>query len=198
MTARKKSYNANPRKCVGTPKTVAVDFDGVIHAYTSAWTRTDEISDGPTEGALDAIRGYMDAGFNIVIFSARANDPAGKAAIEAWLIKHKFPEGIRVTSDKPQAVLYIDDRGFHFTGKWPTAAFIREFIPWNHQPMVKPTVEGTCIVCLEVDELDENGVCWACVECDINETAIRRHEQQQSLKANSATSVDLEDEDLDD
>ena len=30
-----------------------LDFDGVIHAYTSPWTNAETISDGPVPGALD-------------------------------------------------------------------------------------------------------------------------------------------------
>jgi hypothetical protein len=34
---------------------ISLDFDGVIHSYTSPWTCCEEINDPPVEGALDFI-----------------------------------------------------------------------------------------------------------------------------------------------
>lgn len=111
-------------------KTVAVDFDGVLHAYTTKWTYAHEIHDGPVADALEAVVAYLRADYDVVVFSARAQDPAGKDAIEDWLIEHDFPD-LRVVHEKPHAELYIDDRGYQFNGTFPTVEEIQSFKPWN-------------------------------------------------------------------
>lgn len=113
-------------------KKVVVDFDGVLHKFTTRWVRPSEVSDGPVEGALEAVQSYLDAGFEVIVVSSRATQSDGKLAIENWLFEHGFPV-LKVTHEKPGAVIYIDDRGYHFTGSWPTAEFIRNFKPWNRQ-----------------------------------------------------------------
>jgi len=111
-------------------KTVSVDFDGVLHAYTSKWTRADQIHDGPVPGALEAVQQYLRAGYKVVVHSARAKDPRGLDAIEAWLIEHGFPDLV-VVVEKPHAELYIDDRGYQFNGTFPSVEEIQSFKPWN-------------------------------------------------------------------
>jgi hypothetical protein len=120
-------------------RTVAVDFDGVIHKHISKWTVAEEIHDGPVDGALDFLERVLEE-FDVVIFSARAADPAGEDAIDAWLVKHWIESGrhlktllgkITVTSKKPHAFIYIDDRGWHFEGKFPTMEELRSFESWT-------------------------------------------------------------------
>lgn len=111
-------------------KSIAIDFDGVLHAYTSPWTKASEVRDGPTPGALEAVKEYIMAGYNVVVYSARANDPDGEVAMHQWLQKHGFPV-LHIATEKPHAELYIDDRGFQFIGDWPSVEYISSFRPWN-------------------------------------------------------------------
>ncbi len=115
-------------------KGIALDFDGVVHSYTSDWTTADEIRDPPVPGAIEFIRAAL-AEFEVSIFSVRAQEHSGREAIYVWLRKHglsKFEaENVRITSEKPRAIIYIDDRGYHFTGTFPTLEAIRSFTPWN-------------------------------------------------------------------
>ncbi|MFA5436467.1 MAG: hypothetical protein WC372_10565 [Candidatus Neomarinimicrobiota bacterium] len=111
-------------------KSIAIDFDGVLHAYTSPWTKASEVRDGPTPGALEAVKEYIMAGYNVVVYSARANDPDGEVAMHQWLQKHGFPV-LHIATEKPHAELYIDDRGFQFIGDWPSIEYISSFRPWN-------------------------------------------------------------------
>jgi hypothetical protein len=117
-------------------KRVCVDFDGVIHACTSKWTIPEEIQDDPVPGAIDWLN-QMCARFNVVILSARANCPFGAKAIEKWLLYNGLEEEflemgfITVTSTKIGAAIYIDDKGFCFTGQFPSGDFIESFRPWN-------------------------------------------------------------------
>lgn len=120
-------------------QTIAVDFDGVLHAYTSPWTAADVILDGPTPGAQDAVRDWL-RHFDVLVFSTRAHQQGGAAAIDEWLERHGFPlvvEGggtLRIWEGegKPPALVYVDDRAYRFDGQtWPSAERLRNLRPWN-------------------------------------------------------------------
>src|SRR3990167_7471733 len=89
-------------------RTLAIDFDGVLHAYGQGW-QDGTIYDEPLPGAVDACRYLVDQGFDLVIFTARQD----QAAIHKWLRTHGFPE-MDVTNMKPPALFYIDDRAIRF------------------------------------------------------------------------------------
>jgi len=90
-------------------KTIAVDFDGVIHKYSKAY-HDGTIYDEPIEGARDALRLLKKKGFNVVVFTARPD----LDAVQLWLKQNKI-EVDDVTDTKPKAVAYIDDRAIRFT-----------------------------------------------------------------------------------
>ena len=90
-------------------KTIALDFDGVIHKYSKAY-HDGTIYDDPIDGARDAIRLIKKKGYKVVIFTARPNIDE----IHQWLQKHKIVVD-DVTNSKPKAIAYIDDRGIRFT-----------------------------------------------------------------------------------
>ena len=116
-------------------RTIAVDFDGVLHSYTSPWTKPWEVHDGPTPGAVEFVTHALER-FDVVVFSARAGDDRGRKAIYEWLAKHLAPaDSVRifVTSTKPQAHVYLDDRGWRFEGTFPTLEEIEAFVPWNRR-----------------------------------------------------------------
>jgi hypothetical protein len=114
---------------------IAIDFDGVIHSYTSRWISATEIPDPPVPDVFEVIAGYINAGFQVYVFSCRNSTRPAIRAMRAWFIRHggeallrhiKFPER------KPRALLYIDDRGFRFEGVFPTPEEILAFRPWNN------------------------------------------------------------------
>jgi hypothetical protein len=116
-------------------KVVAVDFDGVIHRHQTPFASPTEIPDPPVEGAIDFLLAVYEH-YEIVIFSARANDPDAVAAIREWLRKYwpterqRLLDEIYITARKVQAVIYIDDKGFHFRGTFPTIDEIKNFRSW--------------------------------------------------------------------
>jgi adenylyl-sulfate kinase len=91
-------------------KTVAIDFDGVIHKYSQGFKGLDNAYDEPMEGTFQALTKLKSLGFQLKIMSSR---PA--PVIEEWLEKYGMSELIsEVSNHKFPATIYIDDRGFKF------------------------------------------------------------------------------------
>ena len=94
---------------------ICFDFDGVLHNFSRREDDFPTPGGPPVVGARTAVRELLSRGYSLVIFSARANEPGGPEAIEAWLDWWLFPP-IPVSLQKPEAKLYVDDRGFRFEG----------------------------------------------------------------------------------
>lgn len=123
---------------------LCLDFDGVIHSYTSGWKGADVIPDPPVPGALQFIVAAMDK-FEVHIFSSRSGQPGGLSAMIKWLgywsvdLVHGMPSDfdhaqwfdIRWPLAKPPALVTIDDRAVTFTGEWPSLESLLAFKPWN-------------------------------------------------------------------
>lgn len=111
-------------------KTVVFDFDGVIHSYTSGWCGVSEIPDPPVAGIKDSISKIREAGYRVAVVSARCAEPAGEQAVIDWLKRQKISVD-EVSSTKPPAVCYIDDRAILFDGDAETLLEkIQGFKPW--------------------------------------------------------------------
>jgi len=67
-----------------TKKTVAIDFDGVIHKYSHGYG-DGSIYDEPIEGAFDFIQKLMGEGYAVYIHSTRS-----PWKIKSWLLFHTF------------------------------------------------------------------------------------------------------------
>jgi len=91
-------------------KTLAIDFDGVIHKYSKGFQGLDNIYDGPMDGTLNGLKELKDQGFVLKILSSRP-----KEYIQPWLNKHGLDKYIsEISNHKFPATIYIDDRGFEF------------------------------------------------------------------------------------
>jgi hypothetical protein len=102
-------------------RTVAVDFDGVLHPYTEGWQGSVPVDEAPIAGAEAFLEGLKDDGFRVVVFSTRADHPAGLDGIRRWLWKWQLECFVDdITAGKPAAVAYVDDRAVPFTGDWAT------------------------------------------------------------------------------
>ena len=119
--------------------TLCVDFDGVVHAYNSPWIDAVTISDGPVEQAFDWLE-QMVTDYTVAIYSSRSKTPGGINAMLEWFTRHGLPPHVLTQlvfpTEKPAAVLYIDDRAWLFdgpSGDWgfPTKHDIESFKPWN-------------------------------------------------------------------
>ena len=123
---------------------LCLDFDGVIHSYTSGWKGADVVSDPPVPGALQFIAEAMQH-FTVAIFSSRSHQSGGRTAMVEWLgywsvdpdygmpsdFDHAAWSAIQWSVTKPPAFLTIDDRALTFTGCWPDIATLKNFKPWN-------------------------------------------------------------------
>ena len=72
-------------------QTICVDFDGVIHGYTSPWRGPRKILDGPVPGALQWLLD-MTAHYRVAILSSRSRYFLGRHAIKKWLAKNYLKE----------------------------------------------------------------------------------------------------------
>ena len=123
---------------------LCMDFDGVIHSYTSGWKGADIIPDPPVPGALKFLVSAMDH-FSVAIFSSRSHQPGGIGAMVAWIgywsvnpvhgMPNDFDHGVwgslQWPTEKPAAFLTIDDRALTFDGTWPEIETLKAFKPWN-------------------------------------------------------------------
>lgn len=127
---------------------LCLDFDGVIHSYTSGWHGDTVISDPVTVGFFE----WLDEAaqhFKIVVYSSRSKNPKACDAMALWMAKQRLmwrenggtssikdgsPVDIEFAHEKPAAFLTIDDRAIQFDGTWPNVADLLSFKPWNKRP----------------------------------------------------------------
>jgi len=115
-------------------KNIAIDFDGVIHNFDKGYHDGTCYGD-PISGSLEAIQ-KLSTQYNIIIFTAKAkpnrplvNGKTGTQLVSEWLNKHDVLHCIsEITSEKPRAILYIDDNGYRFNNWDNTLNFIKNDI----------------------------------------------------------------------
>jgi hypothetical protein len=126
---------------------LCLDFDGVIHSYSSGWKGAAAIPDPPVDGAMKFIWDALDH-FRVAIFSSRSHQTGGIKAMQYWLHRH-FREywGAHATQaedklaeiewpvEKPAAMVTIDDRALTFDGTWPDVTALKAFQPWNKRKL---------------------------------------------------------------
>jgi len=120
-------------------RTIAVDFDGVLHPYSGGWQGSVPATEDPTEGALEFLEWCKKNDYRVVVYSTRANHAEGLQGIADWLNTHKFSEYIAdITHEKPPAVAYVDDRAVPFTGSWISVyANIQHLVRQDHRGAAK-------------------------------------------------------------
>lgn len=112
---------------------LCLDFDGVIHSYTSGWKGAETIPDPPVPGAVEFLSEALGS-FAVAIYSSRSHQPGGRKAMQIWLAQHSHPDlvdSISWPDHKPSAMVTIDDRAITFTGEWPSIETLKNFKPWN-------------------------------------------------------------------
>lgn len=127
---------------------LCLDFDRVLHSYSSGWKGAGIIPDPPVPGAIDFLFDAITT-FDVQIYSSRSHQDLGIEAMMEWLShyekewrREQIAAGkptprtslllnITFPTSKPAAFLTIDDRAITFTGTWPTIETLRSFKPWN-------------------------------------------------------------------
>lgn len=124
---------------------LCLDFDGVIHSYSSGWKGADVVPDPPVPGAMAFLCSAVER-FQVAIYSSRSGKPDGIRAMQYWTFQHlkehaggnaeafAIYEQIQWPTEKPPALVTIDDRAITFTGTWPSLHEIAAFQPWNKKP----------------------------------------------------------------
>ena len=132
--------------------TLCVDFDGVIHSYTSGWKGAATIPDEPVPGAMHWLL-LAARRFDVVIYSSRSKEPEGRAAMQMWLTFHvrstlsdseaeMLLSTVTFAHEKPSAFLTIDDRAICFDGTWDALDpdKLLAFKPWHQRKEAKANV----------------------------------------------------------
>ncbi|MDE2468671.1 MAG: hypothetical protein KGL35_08000 [Bradyrhizobium sp.] len=120
-------------------KTIAVDFDGVIHGYSKGW-QDGSIYDPPVPGVNLSLDRLRRAGYRVVIYTTRAanrvidGEPqTGQLQdVVDYLNSHGIPFDEVFTGDKPIFTALIDDRAVRFDPKPPWwRTFFGMLSPWD-------------------------------------------------------------------
>lgn len=100
---------------------IGIDFDGVIHRCSKGYY-DGTIYDDPIEGSYEALE-KLSKEYTIIINTCKAkpdrglvNGKTGVELVWEWLEKYDMAKFVsKVTSEKPRACFYIDDKGLRFT-----------------------------------------------------------------------------------
>jgi hypothetical protein len=128
-----------------TKPILCIDFDGVIHSYTSGWQGDTTISDPVVPGFFEWAEQAAQH-FRLVIYSSRSKNPKAIEAMQFWLAEQRklwrenggmhaieAPLEFEFAAEKPAAFLTIDDRALTFSGEWFDPKELLDFKPWNKQ-----------------------------------------------------------------
>ena len=130
---------------------ISVDFDGVLHSYSSGWQGMASIPDRPVPGAMQWLADlYESDRVRVAIFSSRSKTLQGRWAMRSWLrhyliVEFGYMAGPRFMDPlyleilewvkwpwfKPAALITLDDRAMTFTGVFPSLDQMLAFKPWN-------------------------------------------------------------------
>lgn len=119
-------------------KKIVLDFDGVIHSYSSKWKGVNVVPDPPVNGAFKAIRSYIDSGqMEVHIYSSRSDDESGREAMREFFVKNglepEYLDKIKFPTSKPPAFFSLDDRAERFDGAFPSVEQILSFKTWQEE-----------------------------------------------------------------
>lgn len=103
--------------------TIVLDFDGVIHSYTSGWKGAKNIPDNSVPGAIKFILMHLKV-FDICILSSRSHQWGGRRAMKKWL--------------KKELIAWLNERADKYMNQFPAldttfklAEFDQGMEPWD-------------------------------------------------------------------
>ena len=100
---------------------IGIDFDGVIHKCSKGYY-DGTVYDGVVPGAAEALQKLSEM-YTVIVYTCKArsdrglvNGKTGTALVWKWLEENNIAQYVsKVTSEKPRAVAYIDDKAIRFT-----------------------------------------------------------------------------------
>jgi hypothetical protein len=95
---------------------LTLDFDGVIHSYSSGWKGASVIADMPVPGAIEFILNAL-GHYTLAIHSSRSHQWGGTRAMKKWLKKHLIIWMNRETDN------------YHTLTDWLNASKLADFNP---------------------------------------------------------------------
>ena len=99
---------------------IGIDFDGVIHKCSKGYY-DGTIYDEPIPGSYEALE-RLSQEYTVIIYTCKAKPDRGLVSgktgtqlVWEWLEKYNMSQFVsKVTSEKPRAVCYIDDKAYRF------------------------------------------------------------------------------------
>lgn len=112
--------------------TIAIDFDGVIHKNSRGY-HDGTVYDEPVEGAIEAIK-TLSVNYNIILYTFKGhperptvNGIDGIQGTWEWLDKYGIKDCVQdIVWGKPNAKVYIDDKGYKFENWNSTLRYVNE------------------------------------------------------------------------
>jgi len=103
---------------------IGIDFDGVIHKCSKGYY-DGTIYDGVVPGAAEALQKLSEM-YTVIVYTCKArsdrglvNGKTGTALVWKWLEENNISQYVsKVTSEKPRAKFYIDDKAVRFENSW--------------------------------------------------------------------------------
>jgi len=116
---------------------LCVDFDGVLHSYTSGWKGPRVIPDPPVDGAIQFLI-TAQKHFNVHVYSSRSRYFGGRRAMKVWLRRqylnlcHDPDSADRIVFGHVCETAFADP--WHYEAKRATRRFVSEL----SFPLMKP------------------------------------------------------------
>lgn len=109
---------------------IGVDLDGTLAEY-HGYVGPNHVGN-LLPGAKKWLEELVAAGHEVLIFTARGNEPEGLAATMAWIKAQGIEPLIKgVTASKLYSFdLFLDDRAVRFEGTYPSVDSIAAIRPW--------------------------------------------------------------------
>jgi hypothetical protein len=129
---------------------LCLDFDGVIHSYTSGWKGARNIPDMPVAGALEFLCKATDE-FDVHIFSSRSRYFGGRRAMKRWL-RDRYTELAFGPTEIPAWLLsYIGRTAFADPWDYEVGWAVKKLISKIKFPLEKPAALVT---------IDDRAICF--------------------------------------
>ena len=105
-------------------KRILIDFDGVIHSYTTPYRHAWYIPDPPVAGCFNWLRIFIVRypAWEVCVYSSRSRHIFAIWCMRKWFLSHGMPKDalgkLKFPKHKPAAYVTLDDRCICFDGAW--------------------------------------------------------------------------------